>query len=44
VVGDLATSDAVMDSTFWVGVYPGLSSQMLDFVIETIHDFFECSS
>jgi CDP-6-deoxy-D-xylo-4-hexulose-3-dehydrase len=39
VVGDLATSDAVMDSTFWVGVYPGLSSQMLDFVIETIHEF-----
>ena len=44
VVGDLATSDAVMDSTFWVGVYPGLSSEMLDYVVEAIHDFVEGSS
>ena len=41
VVGDLATSDAIMDSTFWVGVYPGLTPEMLDFVIESIHDFVE---
>jgi CDP-6-deoxy-D-xylo-4-hexulose-3-dehydrase len=44
VVGDLAASDAVMDSTVWVGFSPGLSSEMLDFVIETIHDFVERST
>ena len=38
-VGDLANSDTVMNSTFWVGVYPGLSASMLDYVAETIHEF-----
>jgi CDP-6-deoxy-D-xylo-4-hexulose-3-dehydrase len=38
VVGDLATSDVVAESTFWVGVYPGLSDEMLDYVIESFHD------
>jgi CDP-4-dehydro-6-deoxyglucose reductase, E1 len=38
-VGDLAISDVVMDSTFWVGVYPGLTPRMIDFTIESIHEF-----
>jgi dTDP-4-amino-4,6-dideoxygalactose transaminase len=38
-VGDLAISDVIMDSTFWVGVYPGLTPQMIDFTIESIHEF-----
>jgi CDP-6-deoxy-D-xylo-4-hexulose-3-dehydrase len=38
VVGDLATSDVVTDSTFWVGVFPGLTDEMLDFVIDSFHD------
>lgn len=39
VVGELATSDLVMDATFWVGVYPGLTNAMLDYIVESIHDF-----
>ncbi len=39
VVGDLSVSDMVMESTFWVGVYPGLSTEMLDYIITTIQDF-----
>lgn len=39
VVGDLTNTDIVMTRSFWVGVYPGLTTQMLDYVIESITDF-----
>jgi CDP-6-deoxy-D-xylo-4-hexulose-3-dehydrase len=39
VVGDLRNTDIVMNRTFWVGVYPGLTEKMLDYVIESISDF-----
>jgi CDP-6-deoxy-D-xylo-4-hexulose-3-dehydrase len=39
VVGDLTNTDIVMRRSFWVGVYPGLTKQMLDYVIESITDF-----
>ena len=39
VVGDLTNTDIVMSRTFWIGVYPGLTNQMLDYVIETISNF-----
>lgn len=37
VVGDLKNSDLVMTNTFFVGVYPGLTDPMLDFMIEQFH-------
>jgi CDP-6-deoxy-D-xylo-4-hexulose-3-dehydrase len=37
VVGDLVNSDRVMNNTFWVGVWPGLSIEMLDYMIAQIH-------
>lgn len=37
VIGDLKNTDIVMNQTFWIGVWPGLSLQMLDYVIETLH-------
>lgn len=39
VVGDLTNTDIVMKRSFWVGVYPGLTKPMLDYVIESITDF-----
>ena len=36
VAGDLATSDHIMNRTFWVGVYPGLTEPMLDFIAATV--------
>ena len=36
VVGGLVNSDKVMNDTFWVGVWPGLTEQMLDYVISKI--------
>ena len=38
-VGELANSDAVLERTFWLGVYPGLSSVMLDYVMEQARAF-----
>ena len=39
VVGDLKNTDVVMTRSFWVGVYPGLTMPMLDYVISSIGDF-----
>jgi CDP-6-deoxy-D-xylo-4-hexulose-3-dehydrase len=44
VVGDLKNSDVVMERSFWVGVYPGLTTQMLDYVIESITEFMSGAS
>ena len=27
-----------MENTFWVGVYPGLSNEQLDYVIDSVHE------
>lgn len=39
IVGDLTNTDIIMNRTFWVGTYPGLSEKMLDFVAESIIEF-----
>lgn len=39
VVGELTNSDIAMNGTFWVGVYPGLTEEMIAFIVETIHAF-----
>jgi CDP-6-deoxy-D-xylo-4-hexulose-3-dehydrase len=40
VAGDLTVSDTIMNDTFFVGVYPGLTAPMLDYVIESFEAFF----
>ena len=37
-VGNLENADFVMENTFWVGVYPGLSEAQVDFMLESIHE------
>jgi CDP-6-deoxy-D-xylo-4-hexulose-3-dehydrase len=39
VIGSLPNTDYVMNHVFWIGVYPGLTREMLDFVAETVLDF-----
>ncbi|MFC9914413.1 lipopolysaccharide biosynthesis protein RfbH [Streptomyces sp. NPDC059862] len=39
VVGDLSNSDLITEQTFWVGVYPGLTDEMIDYVIASIREF-----
>jgi CDP-6-deoxy-D-xylo-4-hexulose-3-dehydrase len=40
VVGDLANTDKIMNDAFFVGVYPGLTPAMLDYLSGTFADFF----
>jgi CDP-6-deoxy-D-xylo-4-hexulose-3-dehydrase len=39
VVGDLTNTDLIMKNSFWLGVYPGLTEEMLDYVISNVTDF-----
>jgi CDP-6-deoxy-D-xylo-4-hexulose-3-dehydrase len=40
VVGNLPNTDLIMNDTFWIGVWPGLSLPMLDYVIEKFFIIF----
>lgn len=44
VVGELTYTDFVMNNTFWVGVYPGMTEEMLSFIIKTIKEFIKIHS
>ena len=38
-VGDLATSDFIMENTLWLGVYPGLTEDMMIYIVESSQEF-----
>ena len=40
VSGDLTNTDGVMNNTFWIGVQPALSKEMLEFVASKIEAYF----
>lgn len=40
VSGKLTNTDTVMNQTFWVGTYPGLEKEHLDFIAEALEEFF----
>jgi CDP-6-deoxy-D-xylo-4-hexulose-3-dehydrase len=39
VVGELKNTDKVMQSAFWMGLFPGLTEEMLMYVLSTIWDY-----
>lgn len=39
IVGDLTITDRIMQDTFWVGVYPGMTESMLHYIVEQIQYF-----
>lgn len=39
VVGDLKGTDFIMNNTLWIGVYPGMSDEMLHYMVSTIREF-----
>jgi CDP-4-dehydro-6-deoxyglucose reductase, E1 len=40
IVGNLDNTDFIMNNSFWIGVYPGLSKEMLDYMVTQIETFF----
>ncbi|MDD5356062.1 MAG: lipopolysaccharide biosynthesis protein RfbH, partial [Candidatus Omnitrophica bacterium] len=41
ISGNLKNTDLVMNNLFWIGVYPGLTEEMLSYLKETVDSFFE---
>ena len=39
VVGELTQTDKIMHNTFWIGVYPGMTNEMIDYMISEIKNF-----
>ncbi|AJJ03072.1 CDP-4-keto-6-deoxy-D-glucose-3-dehydrase [Yersinia pseudotuberculosis] len=40
VVGELTNTDRIMNQTFWIGIYPGLTHDHLDYVVSKFEEFF----
>ena len=38
VIGELPNSDFITSNVFWIGVYPGLTRPMLDYVVESLNE------
>lgn len=36
VVGDLSVTDTIMNRSFWIGVYPGMTDEMIDYMAKTV--------
>ena len=36
IIGELKNTDYVMENSFWLGVYPGMTESMLSFMIEKV--------
>ena len=41
IVGELTNTDRIMEDTFWVGVYPGMTDEMIDYMAKTIREAVE---
>jgi len=37
-IGDLSNTDRIMNDTFWIGVYPGMTDEMLDYMAKALKD------
>lgn len=40
VVGNLNNTNYIMDNTFWIGVYPGMTNEMLDYMVDCLFEAF----
>ena len=38
VVGELKNTDRIMNDTFWVGVYPGMTDEMIDYMAKVLKE------
>lgn len=41
IVGELKNTDKIMNDSFWIGVYPGMTKKKLDYMADTIKNFIE---
>lgn len=43
IVGELTNTDRIMEDTFWVGVYPGMTDEKIDYMAKTIREGLEAA-
>ena len=36
ILGELKNTDRIMRDSFWIGVYPGMTKEMLDYMVQTL--------
>lgn len=41
IIGDLTNTDRIMNESFWVGLYPGMSEKKIDYMEKVIRNYFE---
>ena len=41
IIGDLTNTDRIMNESFWVGLYPGMSEKKIDYMAKVIRNYFE---
>ena len=41
MVGELKNTDYIMEHSFWIGVYPGMTKEMLQYMADKIHEGME---
>jgi CDP-6-deoxy-D-xylo-4-hexulose-3-dehydrase len=41
IVGELNNTNYIMENVFWIGVYPGLSTEMLDYAVSNLEEFLK---
>jgi CDP-6-deoxy-D-xylo-4-hexulose-3-dehydrase len=39
VIGDLPNTDKIMNDSFWIGVYPGMKHESIEYIVKMIRDF-----
>jgi len=44
VIGDLPNTDKIMNDSFWIGLYPGMGDEAIEYMIKTIIDFTNVQS
>ena len=40
VIGELKNTNCITENTIWIGVYPGMTNEMLDYMIKSIKEYF----
>lgn len=41
IVDELTNTDRIMNDTFWIGVYPGMTKKMLDYMVKSIREYID---
>lgn len=41
IIGDLKVTDKIMNDSFWIGLYPGMGDEVIDYMIKNIKNFIK---